>query len=181
LLSGLLELEAVVAEIDRVNRQAVKVATVGNFDAERFGTVMDRITELSLLAIRFADAARSKADDVRRAAADLMDMWMAMSMRAANQAAAGQPLGEDKAVSFTLAMPVRRMRVALYGEGGDEERQRTWPSGRLSKYYEHGLTASELEVPARDSSTGASYRCVATPAIAQSVSGRSGPAHTPAD
>lgn len=140
------ELETVVADIERTNRHAVKLATVGSFNPGGFGAALERVAELTGVARRLADAAgKETAGDVRDAAADLSDMWLAIAMRAAREVDTGREPGEDKTVVFTLAMPVRRMNVALYGEGRAEEATEAWLSGRLTRYYEEGLSAAELD------------------------------------
>jgi hypothetical protein len=144
------ELEAVVEEIDKTNRQAVKMAAVGSFNVDGFGAALERMTELTGEARRLAGAAGRNADEVRDAAGDLSDMWLAIIMRAAKELDAGRPMGEDKmTLTFTLAMPVRRMNEALYGKGdaGTPGVQRS-PFERLDRYIQHGLSAPELDAGA---------------------------------
>jgi len=144
------QLATVVDELGRLNGRFRDVAAVGHFDIDRFGETNAHIIELTGQARRLADAlGRRRSRAIRDAASDLSDMWQAMLMRATKQIRENKPIGEvgeDKLVVFTLTMPIRRMNVALYGEGQPAATP-DGPFGRMLRYVEEGLSAPDLDHP----------------------------------
>ena len=90
------------------------------------------------LVRRLAYVTGKDARRIREACADLSDMWTATILRMTHKK------WPDVGDALVMAMPVRRMHDALYGDANSREGQESWRSGRLTRYVEGGLTAQEL-------------------------------------